>query len=276
MLEKEKDLLQNEYLKCLEIAKHDKYMTSLTKEKIQHSYQVLEAGNFLLKEENVFKNWSSQRIKEARTALLLHDIGRFAEITSKIQFPEQSTDHGILGYNILANIPEYYNPRIIIPIKHHGHMIEELYNDPEYYTLEDPQLKYEIEKITFLVRDADKIANFKLLSESGQDIWTLFNIKKNTSQKMPVSQEALNTFLKQEVIRFPDVHTNSDSILFLICWIFDLNYNSSFAYMQNNQCFEFLVEELRNSNSDSSTQHQIEQIIQNYLHQKNINSGGKL
>ena len=51
MLEKEKDLLQEEYLKCLEIAKHDKYMTSLTKEKITHSYQVLEVGNFLLKEE---------------------------------------------------------------------------------------------------------------------------------------------------------------------------------------------------------------------------------
>ncbi len=276
MLEKEKDLLQEEYLKCLEIAKHDKYMTSLTKEKITHSYQVLEVGNFLLKEENVFKNWSSQRIKEARTALLLHDIGRFAEITSKIQFPEQSTDHGILGYNILANIPEYYNPRIIIPIKHHGHMIEDLYNDPEFYTIEDPQLKYEIEKITFLVRDADKIANFKLLSESGQDIWKLFRLQKGLKEQTPISEIVYQTFLKQEVIRIADAKTNSDFILLLICWIFDLNYHSSFAYMQNNQCFEFLVEELRNSNSDSSTQHRIEQIIQDYLHQKNINSGGKL
>ncbi len=276
MLEKEKNLLQEEYLKCLEIAKHDKYMTSLTKEKITHSYQVLEVGNFLLKEENVFKNWSSQRIKEARTALLLHDIGRFAEITSKIQFPEQSTDHGILGYNILANIPEYYNPRIIIPIKHHGHMIEDLYNDPEFYTIEDPQLKYEIEKITFLVRDADKIANFKLLSESGQDIWKLFRLQKGLKEQTPISEIVYQTFLKQEVIRIADAKTNSDFILLLICWIFDLNYHSSFAYMQNNQCFEFLVEELRNSNSDSSTQHRIEQIIQDYLHQKNINSGGKL
>ena len=276
MLEKEKDLLQEEYLKCLEIAKHDKYMTSLTKEKITHSYQVLEVGNFLLKEENVFKNWSSQRIKEARTALLLHDIGRFAEITSKIQFPEQSTDHGILGYNILANIPEYYNPRIIIPIKHHGHMIEDLYNDPEFYTIEDPQLKYEIEKITFLVRDADKIANFKLLSESGQDIWKLFRLQKGLKEQTPISEIVYQTFLKQEVIRIADAKTNSDFILLLICWIFDLNYHSSFAYMQNNQCFEFLVEELRNSNSDSSTQHRIKQIIQDYLHQKNINSGGKL
>lgn len=268
MLEKEKDLLHQEYRKCLEIAKHNKLFTSLAKEKIQHSYQVLDAGNYILKEENTFKNWSTQRIKEARTALLLHDIGRFTEIIAKIQTPQQNNDHCILGYNILANIPQYYDPRIIIPIKHHGHMIEELYNDPEFYTREDPQLKYEIEKITFLVRDADKIANFKLLSESGPEIWTLFNIEKNTSQQTPVSPEALQTFLKQEVIRFKDVHTNSDCILLLICWIFDLNYASSFAYMQNNQCFEFLVEELRNSNSDSSAQHRIEQVIQDFLHQK--------
>lgn len=268
MLENEKNLLQEEYQKCLEITKHNKSFTSLTKEKIQHSYQVLEAGNYILKEENVFKNWSSQRIKEARTALLLHDIGRFAEIISKIQFPEQDTDHGILGYNILANIPEYYNPRIIIPIKHHGHMIEELYNDPEYYTLEDPQLKYEIEKISFLVRDADKIANFKLLSESGQDIWKLFRIQKGQKKQSSISEIVYQTFLKHKVIRLSDAHTNSDFILLLICWIFDLNYQSSFAYMQSNQCFEFLVEELRNSNSDSSAQQQIEEVIRNYLHQK--------
>ncbi len=268
MLENEKNLLQEEYQKCLEITKHNKSFTSLTKEKIQHSYQVLEAGNYILKEENVFKNWSSQRIKEARTALLLHDIGRFAEIISKIQFPEQDTDHGILGYNILANIPEYYNPRIIIPIKHHGHMIEELYNDPEYYTLEDPQLKYEIEKISFLVRDADKIANFKLLSESGQDIWKLFRIQKGQKKQSSISEIVYQTFLKHKVIHLSDAHTNSDFILLLICWIFDLNYQSSFAYMQSNQCFEFLVEELRNSNSDSSAQQQIEEVIRNYLHQK--------
>ena len=155
-------------------------------------------------------------------------------------------------------------------------MIEDLYNDPEFYTIEDPQLKYEIEKITFLVRDADKIANFKLLSESGQDIWKLFRLQKGLKEQTPISEIVYQTFLKQEVIRIADAKTNSDFILLLICWIFDLNYHSSFAYMQNNQCFEFLVEELRNSNSDSSTQHRIEQIIQDYLHQKNINSGGKL
>lgn len=268
MLENEKYLLHKEYEKCLKHTKQNKLLTLLAHEKLAHSYQVLEAGNYILKSENVFKNWSHKRIKEARTALLLHDIGRFQEITERAQHPQQVNDHGILGYNILVNIPEYYNPRIIIPIKHHGHMIDELYNDPEYYTQEDPQIKYEIEKTTFLVRDADKIANFQLLSESGKDIWSLFNIEKDTKHKTPISNKAYEAFIKKEVILKQDVHTNSDYILLLICWIFDLNYASSFAYMQDKQCFNFLIEELRKSNSDSMQQQAIEDIINNYMQNK--------
>lgn len=265
MLENEKNILHNEYEKSLAHAKKNKLLTALAHEKIKHSYQVLDVGNYIIKNENVFKNWTSKRIKEARVSLLLHDIGRFPEITEKAQHPEQINDHGILGYNILANIPEYYNPRIIIPIKHHGHMIEELYNDPEYYTQEDPQLKYEIEKITFLVRDADKIANYQLLSQSGKDIWSLFNITKDIKQKTPLSDKVFSRFMNNEIILKQEVKTNSDYILLLICWIFDLNYASSFVYMKEKQCFDFLIEELRNSNSDFSQQKLIEDIISNYV-----------
>lgn len=144
-------------------------------------------------------------------------------------------------------------------------MIEELYNDPEYYTQEDPQLKYEIEKITFLVRDADKIANYQLLSQSGKDIWSLFNITKDIKQKTPLSDKVFSRFMNNEIILKQEVKTNSDYILLLICWIFDLNYASSFVYMKEKQCFDFLIEELRNSNSDFSQQKLIEDIISNYV-----------
>lgn len=269
MLEVEKNLLNEEYKNTLQHTQKNPILASLAKEKVAHSYQVLDAGNYILKNENVFKNWNSKQIKEARIALLLHDIGRFQEIINKALNPNQHSDHGILGYNLLANTTQYNNPRITIPIKHHGHMIEELYADPEFYTIEDPQIKYEIEKITFLVRDADKIANFKLLSESDEHIWSLFYITKHPQNKTPISPIVYNTFLKQQVILKKDVVTNSDFILLLICWIFDLNYNSSFEYLRINKCFEFLIEELRNSNNDMTQQKTIEQTIQNYLNIKN-------
>ena len=274
MLESEKELLHQEYLRCLTSLKQQELLISLAHEKIAHSYQVLEAGNYILKNENVFKNWDTKRIKEARIALLLHDIGRFQEIIDRAECPNQKDDHGILGCNLLANIDQYNNPRITIPIKHHGHMIEELYKDPEFYTIEDPQIKYEIEKIAYLVRDADKIANFKLLSVSDKQIWSLFNIEKDTQTRTDISPKVYKTFLNQEVIFKEEAHTNSDFILLLICWIFDLNYDSSFAYMQTNDCFEFLVKELNNSNNDSSKQQQIEQVIHNYLASKNNNERG--
>lgn len=269
MLEPEKKILQQEYQTCLKQVKKHGLLTKLTHEKLEHSLQVLDVGNYILKNENIFKNWSIKRIKEARIALLLHDIGRFQEIIIKVHSPTQNPDHGILGCNILANISQYNTPRIIIPVKHHGHMIEALYNDPQFYTLEDPQIKYEIEKTSFLVRDADKIANFQLLSKNKHDVWQLFGIHPH--KQTPISEEAYQAFIKKEVILNQNIHTNSDMILRLICWIFDLNYQSSFAYMQNHQCFEILVERLKKSNSDLSKQKEIESIITTYLKEKKQN-----
>ena len=269
MLELEKNLLCKEYQNSLLYIKDNQILMSLAKEKVAHPYQVLDIGNYILKNENVFKNWNNKKIKQARIALLLHDIGRFQEIINKVQNPNLKYDHGILGYNLLVNIAQYNHPRITIPIKHHGHMIEELYDDPEFYTIEDPQIKYEIEKITLLVRDADKIANLKFLSESDEHIWSLFNITKNSQNKTPISQIVYKTFLKQQVVLHKDVITNSDFILLLICWIFDLNYNSSFEYLKINKCLNPLIDELRNSNSDTEKQKEIEQIVQNYFNSKN-------
>lgn len=55
MLEKEKKILQDEYERSLNIVKGSKTHRCFVDEKIAHSLQVFEAGNYLLKNENTFK-----------------------------------------------------------------------------------------------------------------------------------------------------------------------------------------------------------------------------
>ena len=87
MLEKEKKILQDEYERSLNIVKGSKTHRCFVDEKIAHSLQVFEAGNYLLKNENTFKNWSSKLIRMARTAVLFHDVGRFQETVDKLKYP---------------------------------------------------------------------------------------------------------------------------------------------------------------------------------------------
>lgn len=82
----------------------------------------------------------------ARTAVLFHDVGRFQETVDKLKYPNVYSDHALLGYDFLRQYPEYNDLRILLPVKYHSCMIEELYKDHEYQNVEDPQIKYEIEK----------------------------------------------------------------------------------------------------------------------------------
>lgn len=266
MLEQEKTILHNEYQRSLVIVRESDYHKLFVDEKLLHSLQVFDAGNYLIKNENVFKNWSSKMIRLARIAVLFHDIGRFQEVVNLFKNPRQMNDHSLMGYDFLVAHPQYNDLRILLPVKHHGHLIEDLYQDPLFYTIEDRQLKYEIEKIAFLVRDADKIANFYLLAHSNHDIRRLFHIElKAKMERTPLSPEVISCVFEHRTVVRSKIQTVSDRILSLICWIFDLNYHSSFTYIQKTECFDFLLRALRKSNTDSLLQEKIETAVNEYL-----------
>ena len=94
---------------------------------------------------------------------MLHDIARFDEIRERFLGAKGPFDHSVAGGEKLRKIPLYSDVRITLPIKHHGHLIGDFYKDEEYCAIADPVLKEEVEKILFLIRDADKIANFNLM-----------------------------------------------------------------------------------------------------------------
>lgn len=221
-LSKAKELLNEEYLAKRVLA--DEHGKRLIEEKIVHSYQVLGAGNMILKNEAVYQNCSDIDIDKLRATLLLHDLGRFEEGVSK------GIDHGVWGADLLAKVDEFKEPKIRIAVKHHGHLIEDLYKDGEYLFLSDEE-KEEVKKYIFLVRDADKVANFYLLSRKFNEMETLFmnpNIK--TSSK-DVSNKIRENFLNHQSINKKDVITLAEQALMILACVFDLNYRASFEFL---------------------------------------------
>ena len=233
LYQKAKELLYEEYHKNFEIVKESPYHRRYVDEKIRHSLQVSGAGNGILKHESYFQNRSEEFIDIAKTAILLHDIFRFNEV--RILFETGNRiDHGAMGAEFLKQFPEFNNVLITLPIKHHGHMIEALYEDEEYQSITDDKLKQDVLHIAFAVRDADKIANWQIVTNEFdfvKKVWLPFP-EDNSEEQGMLPPESWAYFSKQEVVLHGVVktQTNAGEILSMLCWLFDMNYRYSVYY----------------------------------------------
>lgn len=272
MLEKEKQILQQHYEECEKLVHNHKIYKLYADEKIHHSLQVYGAGNYIMKHEPTFKNKSDEYVRLAHIAYLFHDIGRFQEI--KELYSNEVTnnpfnspyDHGVYGYKILQKIPEYSDLRIVLPIKHHGHLIEELYKDEEYQNITDPQLKKEVEEISFLVRDADKIANFQIIKKEDRIYKDLFfGTLPQDLKYSQITPEVLSVFENRCSIKLNKVSSMSDRVLCTIAWIFDMNYKPSFDFSLRLGGIDNLLDILAKFNPDTKTQEKIVKIVKDFI-----------
>lgn len=200
------------------------------KEKIKHSLQVLGAGNFILKHEPYFQTKSDSFVNKARIAILLHDVYRFREIRGLFETRER-VDHSVYGAHFLKQIKDFDDILITLPIKHHGHMIERLYEDEEYQALDD-QTKDEVQHISFAVRDADKIANWNLVThefEVMREVWLKFPNDYSKAQGK-IDSNLWSYFLDDKILPGYKAQTNADGFISVICWLFDVNYTCSIDY----------------------------------------------
>lgn len=231
LYQKAKKLLNNEYEHNFEIVKDSHYHKSFVNEKIRHSLQVAGAGNGILRNEPYFQNKSAEFIEIAKTAILLHDVFRFNEIRIKYQ-ENRKVDHGAEGAKLLAELPDFNMQQIVLPVKHHGHMIEEFYKDTEFTSIADEELKDQIEHIIFAVRDADKIANWQILTKEYENmrlVWLPFPDDRTKNQGI-ISDNVWESFIQGEVVPRDYLKTNADCLISVLAWAFDINYKYSFEY----------------------------------------------
>lgn len=238
-LDRAKQILNNEYKEKYALA-HLDYQKDFMNEKIKHSYQVLGVGNVILKHEKCFAELDKNEHSYYQAVVLLHDVARFTEILEKEK--NNYIDHGIVGAQMLQQKKFFIDNADGLAIKHHGHLIEELYADDVYKALLEERKK-QIQKLAFLVRDADKMANFYLLVSDFVRMKKLFFVPdryKNPFCKVP-SEKVLADFMAHKSIDRADMNSFADFTLMLLAWIFDLNYGYSFILLKQWQILEKLV-----------------------------------
>ena len=254
------------------------FYTEYTEEKIHHSMQVVGAMKYIMKHEPTFSGCDENFLNCAKIATILHDVGRFEELKRLYDAKNGKSlwnselDHGYLGYEILKNSSEYNDPRIYLPVKHHGHMIERLYEDEEFVQIEDEALKKQIEQIIFLVRDADKTANYYLLIDKARD--KFYNIFKDTYSKeenaLPIMPDVLADFADFQVISNKKKYNYATRYLNILSWLFDINYLPSIELVIKNGALDKLIDFFCKIEKDAAVQNIVRTTINRYLCQKNI------
>jgi hypothetical protein len=201
--------------------------------------QVFGAGNYLVRRIEWLKNKSPEYIEMVRTAVLLHDVFRFEEIKLLAQGYEQ-IDHGVEGAKFLQNSQLFNDIRIWFPIKHHGHIIDDLYADEEYQNLPE-DLREEIKLICFIVRDADKIANLHMLAnEPNIRVIFLSSGTGNLQKDYSISDFAKKDAFSGKTVRRIQECTIADRMLSYLSWYNDIYYRYSVEFCSKLKVTEIL------------------------------------
>ena len=265
MLEEAWQLLKSNFDECCEIVKGNKFYYGYALEKWRHSKQVAGAGNYIISKVEWLKDKSAEYVEMVRTAVLLHDVCRFTEITYRYNGGDKY-DHGVEAAAFLKQIPLFNDIRIWLPIKHHGHRIEYLYNDDEYKNINDKNIQREVELICFIIRDADKIANLNLMTHE-RSILPLFlgsgsGDKYKDGQLTPIIKE--NAFRYDTINRFADA-TVGDHIAGYVSWFFDINYKYSIDYCRKLKVIEGIFEIFEEYCSDEDFKQRYTIFVKEYI-----------
>lgn len=206
--------------------------------KYHHSIRVMELSEKIAKFLYIF---NEEEIEIVKLIGLFHDIGRFEQIRKYNTFDDDiSIDHGGLSAEILfdqgllrqitSNV--IYDDIIKNAIYYHNK--KEI---PEYF---DEKLKTYCK----IVRDADKIDILKICATDENKIMNIDSYP---------NKQAYNYFETKQMIDKRYAKTNSDWILYSLCYIYDINYKYSYALIKDNDYINkyiikqnYAFEELKN------------------------------
>ncbi len=205
--------------------------------KKRHTMRVLAHVREIIKESGAGQELASA----IEIATILHDIGRFPQITRKNTFDDNAGfNHAEEGAAILAQID------ILDPVA--SGMKEVILNTVRYHnraTLPDG-LGQEDRLALEVLRDADKLDsirnNLKYLDPDAPHGKVLKSGLTWHNQKY--SQEVYELARKRQLIPFKTITWSNDFILFLCCWIYDLHFPYSFLQLRDSGRFDELLSRL--------------------------------
>lgn len=227
--------------------------------KIVHTYHVMENAFLLAKRLHL----SEEDIHLAELIALLHDIGRFEELTYLKQFDSVKFDHAAYGVKMLFEdhlIRDFiedsrYDEIIKFAINNHSRLsIEE--------TLDDRCLLH-----AKIIRDADKLDNFRVKQE--EKIEAIFPGKVKSKEELEnatLSDKVYETVKNRKCVDIHDRITILDYWVCVLAFIFDLNFKQSIQMVKEKDYINSLIDRFHYHNFDSRVRMEtIRNIMNDYI-----------
>ena len=235
----------------------DSFFKQSVDHKFKHSVRVLRVGEYIMNGEPELKYKSDNFKNIARKALLFHDVGRFEEAVKRYHTPVlradaqtlNQYDHGLIGYQKLKNNPLYNDIRILLAVRYHSKMMDEVKRSSLWFDAQKSRYATEAEEILYLVRDADKLALLEDMKYEGRlkkDLF--FKLLSKEALESGLSEKAKQQFFAGQTILSSAVYSFADRILMVMSWMFDLNYSKTKEMFKQQEYAQYFLEMLRQCN----------------------------
>lgn len=187
-----------------------------------HTFCVVEAADYICRKEKL----SEEDRELALLIALLHDIGRFEQLKVFHSYDDSKLDHALFGVKVLF---EDNLIRNFIITDQYDEIIRQAITWHSCYEL--PRIDDERTLLHCrLIRDADKLDNFRV--KATETLEAHFDVSKEEVQKEAVSPNILEAVRDHRCILRGERVTHLDMWVSYLAFIFDLNFPSSFRYIQ--------------------------------------------
>lgn len=219
--------------------------------KIRHTYGVVTASEYITKGLGL----DEENIQLAKLIALLHDIGRFEQIkVTQSYVDNKKFDHAEYGVeilfknNLIRNFikdDRYDNIIYKAIINHNKYKIEEGLNERELLHAK-------------IIRDADKLDNFRVKEEDRLE--NIFSMKYDADTIIyeGITKKVYEDFMNKKSILSAEIVNQVDMWISYIAFIFDLNFEVSLKYVEENGYIDKLIDRIEYKNED--TKQKMEQI----------------
>ena len=230
--------------------------------KVQHTYQVVNNAKLIATKLNL----SEEDILLAELIGLLHDIGRFEELTFLKEFDSVKFDHASYGIKMLFEdnmIRDFidddsYDEVIKIAIDNHSRLsIQE--------NIDERSLLH-----AKIIRDADKLDNYRVKKDE--------KIEANFPGRVKDKSELENSFVTDKVFetikenKCVDIHDRKTILDYWVCvlaFIFDINFKETLEIIKEKNYINILIDRFTYTNEDTKDRMEtIRKLINKYIEDK--------
>lgn len=226
-----------------------------------HTFCVLDAADEICKGEG----FGEEDHQLALLIALLHDIGRFEQLKVFHSFDDRQFNHADFGVKVLFE----------------DHLIEQFIQDRSYDDIIRTAIQYhslfvlpqglpERELLHCkVIRDADKLDNFRV--KDTERVETLFDTPESEVAMEPITPTIMEAVRAHRCILSSDRITHMDCWVSYLAFIFDLNFGSSFRFIERNDYLNRNIGRIAYKNPDTKRDmEEIRSICNTYIREHSI------